>query len=75
MVFDKIREIVCEQTGLDLDEITLESSFADDLGYDILAIVDLISAIEDEFKIKIPDSEAERLITVGDVVDYINSCN
>ena len=51
--------------------VTMEASFIDDLGADSLDIVELIMAIEEEFDIEIPDSDAEKVVTVGDVVDYI----
>jgi len=71
MVFDKVKEIVVEQLGVDPEEVTMESSFIDDLGADSLDIVELIMALEEEFDLEIPDEEAEKFPTVGDVVDYI----
>jgi acyl carrier protein len=73
MVFEKVQEKVAEQLGIEADEITLESSFIVDLGADSLDIVELLMALEEEFDIEIPDEEAEKLATVGDVVDYIKS--
>ena len=73
MVFEKVQEKVAEQLGIETDEITLESSFIDDLGADSLDIVELLMALEEEFDIEIPDEEAEKLTTVGDVVDYIKN--
>ncbi len=73
MVFEKVQEKVAEQLGVETDEITLESSFIDDLGADSLDIVELLMALEEEFDIEIPDEEAEKLTTVGDVVDYIKN--
>ncbi|NLI58030.1 MAG: acyl carrier protein [Clostridium sp.] len=72
-MLDKIKKIVVEQLGVEEEEITLESSFIDDLGADSLDIVELIMALEEEFDLEIPDSEAEKISTVGDVVDYIKS--
>jgi len=72
-VFDKIKKIVVEQLGVEEDEIQKESSFIDDLGADSLDIVELIMALEEEFDLEIPDTEAEKITTVGDVVDYIKS--
>ena len=60
-----------EQLGVSDSAITLEASFIDDLGADSLDIVELIMALEEEFDIEIPDSDAEKVATVGDVVDYI----
>lgn len=71
MIFDKVKEIIVEQLGVDADEVKLESSFIDDLGADSLDIVELIMALEEEFDLEIPDEEAEKFPTVGDVVDYI----
>ncbi|HBM74462.1 MAG TPA: acyl carrier protein [Clostridiaceae bacterium] len=71
MIFDKVKEIIVEQLGVDPDDVTLESSFIDDLGADSLDIVELIMALEEEFDIEIPDEEAEKFPTVGDVVNYI----
>ena len=70
-VFDKVKEIIVEQLGVAENAITEEASFIDDLGADSLDIVELIMALEEEFDIEIPDSDAEKVVTVGDVVDYI----
>jgi len=72
-VFEKVKKIIAEQLGVDEDEITMESSFIDDLGADSLDIVELIMALEEEFDIEIPDSEAEKISVVGDVVEYIKN--
>ncbi|HEY8350502.1 MAG TPA: acyl carrier protein [Clostridia bacterium] len=72
-VFEKVRKIIVEQLGVEDDEVTLESSFIDDLGADSLDIVELIMALEEEFDIEIPDSEAEKISTVGDAVEYIKN--
>ena len=73
MVFEKVRDIVVEQLGVEEDEVTMESSFIDDLGADSLDIVELIMALEEEFEIEVPDEEAEKITTVGDVVEYIKA--
>jgi len=73
MIFEKVQEKVAEQLGVDADEVSLESSFIDDLGADSLDIVELLMALEEEFDIEIPDEEAEKLSTVSDVVDYIKN--
>ena len=70
-VFDKIKEIIVEQLGVAENSVTEEASFIDDLGADSLDIVELIMALEEEFDIEIPDADAEKVVTVGDVVDYI----
>ena len=70
-VFDKVKEIIVEQLGVAENAVTTEASFIDELGADSLDIVELIMALEEEFDIEIPDSDAEKVITVGDVVDYL----
>ena len=70
-IFSKIKEIIIEQLGVAQETVTMDSSFIDDLGADSLDIVELIMALEEEFDIEIPDSDAERIVTVSDVVDYI----
>lgn len=73
MVLEKVKKIIVEQLGVEEDDIAMESSFIDDLGADSLDIVELIMALEEEFDIEIPDSEAEKITTVGDAVDYIKN--
>ena len=70
-VFEKVKGIIVEQLGVAETSVTLEASFIDDLGADSLDIVELVMALEEEFDIEIPDSDAEKVVTVGDVVDYI----
>lgn len=70
-IFDKVKEIIIEQLGVPENSINLEASFIDDLGADSLDIVELIMALEEEFDLEIPDGDAEKVVTVGDVVDYI----
>ena len=70
-IFEKVKAIIVDQLGAEESAITLESSFIDDLEADSLDIVELIMAIEEEFSIEIPDADAEKVVTVGDVVDYI----
>ena len=67
----KVREIICEQLGVSEDEVTPEASFIEDLGADSLDIVELVMALEEEFSIEVPDEQAEKLLTVGDVVKFI----
>lgn len=73
MVFDKVKDIIVEQLGVDDDEVKMEASFIDDLGADSLDIVELIMALEEEFDLEIPDKEAERIASVGDAVEYIKA--
>ena len=68
--FDKVRDIVVEQLGSEADEVTLESTFIDDLGADSLDIVELIMAFEEEFNVEIPDEAAEKIKTVQYVGNY-----
>ena len=68
-IFEKVKGIIVEQLGVADTAVTMEASFIDDLGADSLDIVELV--IEEEFDIEIPDSDAEKVVTVGDVVDYI----
>ncbi len=69
----RVKEIVAEQLGRDVNEVTDAASFIDDLGADSLDIVELVMAMEDEFGIEIPDEEAEKIKTVKDVVEYIKA--
>jgi len=72
MSIDKrVREIVAEQLERDVNEVTNEASFIDDLGADSLDIVELVMKMEEEFGIEIPDEEAEKIKTVNDVIQYI----
>jgi acyl carrier protein len=70
-IFEKVKSIIVEQLGVADTAVTMEASFIDDLGADSLDIVELIMALEEEFDMEIPDSDAEKVVTVGDVVDYI----
>ena len=70
-ILEKVKGIIIEQLGVTDTAVTMEASFIDDLGADSLDIVELIMAIEEEFDIEIPDSDTEKVVTVGDVVDYI----
>ena len=72
-MLEKIKSIVADQLGVDEDQVTEDASFIDDLGADSLDIVDLIMNLEETFNIEIPDSDAEKVATVGDVVDYIKN--
>ena len=70
-VFDKVKEIIVEQLGVAETAITPDATFIDDLGADSLDIVELIMALEEEFDLEIPDADAEKVVTVNDVVEYI----
>ena len=67
----RVREIIVEQLGVNADQVTPEAKFIEDLGADSLDIVELVMALEEEFGNEIPDEQAEKLLTVGDVVKYI----
>lgn len=69
----KVKEIIANQLGKELSEIPLESSFMEDLGADSLDVVELVMAMEEEFKIEIPDEDAEKIKTVKDAVEYIQA--
>ena len=70
-VFEKVKNIIVEQLGVSETAVTPEASFIDDLGADSLDIVELVMSLEEAFDIEIPDTEAEKIVTVGDVVKYI----
>ena len=71
MVFEKIREIIAEQTGKDESEITLETNVKDDLDADSLDLFQIINDIEDEFDVTVEDPES--IVTVTDAVDFVES--
>jgi acyl carrier protein len=71
--FEKIKKIIVDQLGVDESEVTLEASFVDDLGADSLDTVELVMALEEEFGIEISDEDAEKIITIGDAIKYIES--
>jgi acyl carrier protein len=70
-ILDKVKAIIVDQLGVEDEEVTMEASFIEDLGADSLDIVELIMALEEEFEIEVPDEDAEKLTTVGFVVEYI----
>ncbi len=70
-IFEKVKEVIVDQLGVEDEAVTAETSFIDDLGADSLDLVELIMALEEEFGIEIPDADAEKVVTVGDVVNYI----
>ena len=73
-VFDRVKDVIIEQLGVeDESSITTTTTFIDDLGADSLDVVELIMALEEEFGMEIPETEAEKIVSVGDVVEYIKS--
>jgi acyl carrier protein len=70
-LFDEVKEVIVEQLNVSPDEVKPESKFVEDLGADSLDVVEMIMALEEKFEIEIPDSDAENIKTVQDVVDYI----
>lgn len=72
-MFEKIKEIIADKLSVSEDEITMDSSFLEDLNADSLDIVELIMALEDELDMEIPDEDAENFVTVGDVVKFVKS--
>ena len=69
---ERVNKIVVEQLGVKEEEVTSEASFVDDLGADSLDTVELVMALEEEFKIEIPDEDAEKITTVQEALNYIN---
>jgi acyl carrier protein len=72
-VFDRVKGIVVDQLGVAEEEVTTEASFVDDLGADSLDVVELVMALEEELGVEIPDEDAEKIVTVGEAVKYIES--
>jgi acyl carrier protein len=72
-VGDKIKKIIVDHLGVDAEKVTDEASFIDDLGADSLDTVELVMAFEEEFGAEISDSEAEKILTVGDAIKFIES--
>ena len=73
MEFEKVRDIIVEQLGVDASAVKPDTAFIDDLGADSLDVVELIMALEEAFDMEIPDTVAEKIITVNDAVDYIKN--
>ena len=73
MEFDRVKQVIVDQLGVDESAVTMDASFVEDLGADSLDIVELIMGLETEFDIEIPDEEAEKISTVGDAVNYLKN--
>jgi acyl carrier protein len=72
-VESRVREIIVEQLGVNPEQVTPEATFVEDLGADSLDTVELVMALEEEFGIEIPDEDAEKIASVKDAIDYIDS--
>lgn len=73
MEFEKLQQIIAEVLNVDADEITMETTFVDDLGADSLDVFQIIMGIEEEFDIEIPNEAAEKIVSVGDAVEQIKN--
>jgi acyl carrier protein len=69
----RVKEIIVEQLGVNENEVTPEAKFVDDLGADSLDLVELVMALEEEYNMEISDEDAEKILTVGDAIEYIQS--
>lgn len=72
-IFERVKKIVAERLDVDEADVKLESSFKEDLEADSLDVVELVMELEDEFDLEISDEDAEKILTVGDVVEYIKN--
>ena len=70
-IFDEVRDVVVEQLSVAADAVKMESKIIEDLGADSLDVVELVMALEEKFDVEIPDSEAQKLISIADVVNYV----
>jgi acyl carrier protein len=68
---DKVRDIIVEQLSVNPEQVTPDAKFIEDLGADSLDVVELVMAFEEQFSVEVPDEDAEKLLTVGDVIKYI----
>ena len=68
---ERVKEIICEQLGVEEEEVTPKAKFIEDLGADSLDTVELVMAFEEEFDLEIPDEEAEKITTVGEAIQYV----
>lgn len=73
MEFEKLKKVIADVLNVDEDEITMETTFEDDLGADSLDVFQIIMGIEEEFNIEIPNEDAEKIVSVGDAVEQIRN--
>ena len=73
MEFEKLQKIIAEVLNVDVDEITMDTTFTDDLGADSLDVFQIVMGIEEEFDIEIPNDAAEKIVSVGDAVEQIKT--
>jgi len=74
-MFERIKELIADKVGVNPEDITMETSFADDLEADSITLFELVMAIEDEFDIEVDDESIEKIVTVGDIVNYLEEIN
>lgn len=74
-MFEKIRDLIADKIGVAPEDISMETSFADDLEADSITLFELVMAIEDEFDIEVDDESIEKIVTVGDIVNYLEEIN
>ncbi len=72
MIFEKVKSVIAEQTGINPETITMDSSFVEDLNIDSIDLIELIMMLEEEYNIEFSEDDAEKIKTIGDVVGYIN---
>lgn len=72
-MFERLRDLISEKLGVEKDDVLMETSFADDLDADSIALFELIMAIEEEFDIEVEDESIENIITVGDILKYLET--
>lgn len=73
MIFEKVRQIIAEELGVEIDDISMDTHLTDDLGADSLDAVELIMSIEDEFEVEIPDEELQNVQSVADIVEFLEN--
>ena len=73
MEFEKLKKIIAEVLNVDEDEITMDTTFVDDLGADSLDLFELVMALEEEYGVEIPSEDLEKILTVQDVIDYMKN--